>query len=304
MEKLVIIVNKTAGRGKCAHLWPFISDLLGELGVNFDAHFTQAKGDATSLAAEAVRSGATRIVSIGGDGTLHEVVNGIGIRPDVALGIIPAGSGNDFVRSLGLAPGDWQSACRLIADGCTAPIDLGQVNGRYYANVSGVGFDAAVANCANEWGKLHFRGTLAYVAALLRTLKEFAPTDVTIELDDRTVQGSSWLVAVANAQFFGGGMWIAPEASMQDGMFDICILGELSKAGFLRAFPSVFSGKHLQHPAIHLFRSKRVRITTSAKYLVQADGEIVGSTPMDYELHPSALQVYCNPNNRPPKSKQ
>ncbi len=300
----MLIVNRTAGRGKCGQLWPLAKDLLHSLGVNYEVSFTEGKGDATKLAAEALNSGITRIVSMGGDGTLHEVVNGIGIRPEVTLGVIPAGSGNDFVRSLGMAPGDWKVACELIARGNTMPVDIGQVSERLYANVSGVGFDAAVANCANEWGKIHFRGSAAYMAALLRTLKEFSPTEVTIELDDRTIQGSSWLVAVANAQFFGGGMWVAPEASMQDGLFDICILGELSKAGFLKAFPSVFSGKHLKHPAIHLFRSRKVRITTKSDYLVQADGEIVGSTPIEYQLHPSALQVYCKPHNKPPQSKQ
>lgn len=291
LEKIVAIVNPVAGRGKCARLWPEIKDYLVELGLSFEVRFTEQKGDATRLAAEASAGGATALLAVGGDGTLNEVING-NLERQLTVGVVPAGSGNDFVRSFGLKPHDWQGACRLIAAGNIQPMDLGQINGRHFVNVAGVGFDAAVANCANMWAKKRFPDSLAYIAALLRTLVEFKPTEVTIELDDHTFRGMAWLVAVANAQYFGGGMWVAPQARLDDGLFDVCILGELSKPGLLRAFPSVFSGQHLQHPAIHYYRSRTVKVSARDSLLVQADGELIGHTPQSFRLHPHRMMIF------------
>lgn len=292
LDKITTIVNLTAGKGKCAKLWPEVEKHLSELGLLFEVRFTERKGDATRLASEAISLGTQCILAVGGDGTLNEVVNGISDRP-VDIGVIPTGSGNDFVRTLGLKPDDWRGACRIISAGHTEPFDLGKVNGSYFINVAGVGFDAAVANCANVWAKQRFPGGVAYIAALLKVLVEYQPADITIELDDQNFSGKAWLVAVANAQYFGGGMWIAPNASTKDGLFDVCILGDLSKIGFLRAFPSVFSGKHLSHPAIHFFRSRQVKVSASAPLLVQADGELIGQTPINFGILPHRIRVFA-----------
>ena len=292
LDKITIIVNPTAGKGKCARLWPEVDKYLNELGILFDVRFTTKKGDAIRLASEAISLGAQCILAVGGDGTLNEVVNGISDSP-VDVGVIPTGSGNDFVRTLGLKPDDWRGACQIIAAGHTKSIDLGRVNGCRFINVAGVGFDAAVANCANVWAKQRFPDSIAYIAALLKVLAEYQPADITIDLDDQTFSGRGWLVAVANAQYFGRGMLIAPNASTNDGLFDVCILGDLSKGGFLQAFPSVFSGKHLQHPAIHLYRSRQVKVSASVPLLVQADGELIGQTPIDFGILPHRLRVFA-----------
>lgn len=296
LDRIVAIVNPVAGKGKCARLWPEIERYLRELGLSFDVRFTEQKGDATRLAAEAAAQGATGLLAVGGDGTLHEVVNG-NLERQVAIGVVPAGSGNDFIRSFGLKPDDWRSACQIIARGQVQPLDLGQINGRHFINVAGVGFDAAVANCANVWAKDRFPGSLAYIAALLKTIVEFKPTEVTVELDDQTFCAQGWLVAVANAQYFGGGMWVAPKAMIDDGLFDICILGELSKPGLLKAFPSVFTGKHLQHPAIHYYRSRTVKVSTRDPLLVQADGELIGRTPQTFQLRPHRMMLFGKGNS-------
>lgn len=293
MREVVAIVNRTAGTGKCERLWPEVATYLEELGLELQVNFTKGEGDAIHLAKEAASNGAQAVLSVGGDGTLNEVVNGLVGFPDVTLGIIPAGSGNDFIRSLGVNPSDWQSACQIIARGQTKSIDLGQVNGRHFINVSGVGFDATVVNCANTWGKAHFPSSLAYVAAVLKTLREFKPSRIKIQLDEQEIEAVSWLVAVASGQYFGGGMWIAPEADLHDGLFDVCVLGDLSKLAFLWAFPSIFSGKHLKHPAIKLYRARRVRVTADRPMLVQADGEVIASTPISFAVRQAGLRIYC-----------
>ncbi len=293
MQEVVAIVNRTAGRGKCERLWPQIRAYLEELGLQPKVEFTRGEGDATNLAQAAANNGAQAVLSVGGDGTLNEVVNGLVDNPDTTLGIIPAGSGNDFVRSLGINPADWQSACRVIARGHTQAVDLGQVNGRHFINVSGVGFDATVVDCANTWGKAHFPSSLAYVAAVLKTLREFKPSRVKIQLDDQEIEAVSWLVAVASGQYFGGGMWIAPNADVHDGFFDVCVLSDLSKLAFLLAFPSIFSGKHLRNPAVKLYRARQVSVTADRPMLVQADGEVIGTTPISFTARPASLRIFC-----------
>lgn len=292
MGDVLAIVNKTAGKGKCAHLWPKVEGYLQNLGLNPQVAFTQGKGDATLIAKRAVDNGIRTIISVGGDGTLSEVVNGLIDQTDVTLGMVPAGSGNDFIRSIGIKPSDWQKACQTIAKGRTKLIDLGLVNGRSFINVSGVGFDATVVDCANTWGKRYFPTSLAYLAAVLKTLLQFKPAQIKISLDDGEFSANSWLVVVASGQYFGGGMWIAPEADLHDGLFDVCVLGDLSKIAFLRAFPSIFSGKHLNHPAIKMYRSRQVSVSSDRPLLVQADGEIISQTPINFTVQPAGLRIF------------
>lgn len=294
MAGIIAVVNPTAGKGKCQRLWPQIAAYLEELGLEIQVEFTQGTGDAIRLARRAASEGASAVLAVGGDGTLNEVVNGLVGQPQTSLGIIPAGSGNDFVRSLGLKPSDWQAACQIIARGKTKNVDLGQVNGRYFINVAGVGFDATVVNCANTWGKAHFSSSFAYVAAVLKTLGEFKPSHIKLQLDDQEVETLSWLVVVASGQYFGGGMWIAPQADIQDGLFDVCVLGDVSKFTFLRSFPSIFSGKHLSHPAIKFYRARRVRVVADRPMLAQTDGEVIGQTPISFQVHPAGLRLFSH----------
>lgn len=292
MQEVVAIVNRTAGKGKCERLWPQMAAYLAELGLEVRAEFTQEAGAATKLARVAASQGATAVLSVGGDGTLNEVVNGLIDYPDTTLGIIPAGSGNDFVRSLGIKPSDWRTACQVIARGQGRAVDIGQVNGRHFINVAGVGFDATVVNCANTWGKRYLPTSIAYVAAVLKTLREFKPTRLRIRLDDQEFESISWLVVVASGQYFGGGMWVAPTADFHDGLFDICILGDLSKLDFLRAFPSIFKGKHLDHPAISFYRARQVSVTAEQPFLVQTDGEVVSQTPISFSIKAGGLRIF------------
>lgn len=283
-----IVVNPAAGRGRAARLWPLVEAELRRRGVDCEPYFTTGPGDATAAARRAADEGFEAVVSAGGDGTLTEVVNGL-VGTGRLLGVLPLGSGNDFARTAGV-DSDPVKAARLLADPLPRPIDLGRTDGRYFVNVASAGMDADIAHLMNQdlrW----LKGPPAYVAATLITLARFRPAEVVLELDGEAQRLRARLVAVANGRFYGGGMMVAPRAELGDGLFDVCVLGDLGRLEFLRAFPSVYRGEHLAHPKVSLYRARRVVLRTEpeGRYLVQADGEIVGRAPQEFVLEPAAM---------------
>lgn len=285
-----IIVNPTAGRGAAARRWPAVAAELERLGVEGETHFTSGPGDATEVARRAAAEGFAAVVAAGGDGTLTEVVNGL-VGSGLPLGVLPLGSGNDFARTVGIDLNP-VAAARLLASPVPRPIDLGRVGDRYFVNVASAGMDAEIANLMNQ--DLHFlRGTPAYVAATLITLLRMRPVEVTLGLDGEVMRLRAVLVAVGNGRFYGGGMMVTPQALLDDGCFEVCVLGALGRLEFLAAFPSVFRGEHLTHPKISTFRARRVALRTEegARLLVQADGEVVGALPQEFVVEPAALTL-------------
>jgi YegS/Rv2252/BmrU family lipid kinase len=290
MNRYAFIVNLTAGDGKCRKMWGQVEKLLSTRGVDYTAFFTEHAGHATPLAKVASEQGYNVVVSMGGDGTLNEVVNGI-YGQDVTLGLIPAGSGNDFVRSFGYKSGDLEAACNLLLTTQPRKIDVGTVGSKYFINVAGAGFDAEVGHMANVWGKKYFPGYSAYVASILRQLLAFSPQELTIQLDGESISTRAWLVAVANAQFFGAGLQIAPQADVEDRLFDVCIIHATSKLELLRVLPSVFKGQHVNHPAVQIRRAADVSIDGTAALVSQADGEIIGNLPVAFKIAQKQLSV-------------
>lgn len=290
MTRIALIVNPVAGDGRCLTRLPEVQAILAQADVEVTHFLTERSGHAVELAKQAAEQGMGIVVSMGGDGTLNEVVNGLVNTPAV-LGMIPAGSGNDFGRSFGLQSGDVVQACAAILRGKAAKIDLGYTEGKYFINVAGAGFDAEVGHLANVWGKKYFPGQMAYTASILRQLISFNPKLMRITLDDITMEKRVWLVAVANAKFFGGGMMIAPTAEVDDGMFDVYIIEETSKLELLRVLPKVFKGNHVSHPAVKCYRAKRVGLSSEAKLVTQADGEILGHLPREFRTFPAQLSI-------------
>lgn len=291
MRRYAIIVNLTAGDGRCRKLWKDVEGYLRNNGVSFTPFFTEQPGHATLLACQAVEQGYEVVVSMGGDGTLNEVVNGL-YGKNCTLGLIPAGSGNDFGRTFGLKSGDVRSACELLLTGKEKKIDIGIAEDKkYFINVAGAGFDAEVGQMANLWGKKYFPGQLAYVASILRQLISFNPQDLSIALDGQDYSSKAWLVAVGNAQYFGAGLQVAPGAVVDDGLFDVCIIRETSKLELLRVLPSVSKGEHVKHPAVSIHRAKVVSIEGSRKLVCQADGEIIGNLPVTFRIADEQLSV-------------
>lgn len=265
---------------------------------------TAGPGSATALAAAAAADGADVVAAAGGDGTCSEVLNAL-VGTNARLGLIPLGTGNDLARSLGLLQ---VASCEIgsgtgrleasplgaalsnLVHGVAHPVDLGFVHGRWFINVAGCGFDAVVAERIN-CGFRYVRGTAAYLAATLQTLITFRPAQVRITTDGETRAMRAMLCAVANAQSYGGGMKVCPQAEMDDGLFDICIIGDAGALEFLCAFPRVFPGTHITHPKVTMLQARHVVIESDPPLPLLVDGEVIGTTPAEFTLHPRAIEI-------------
>lgn len=297
---LALLVNPTAGSGRGARSGRLATQELRDAGHRIIDVTGADASDSRHRARAALADGVDGLVVCGGDGTVHlgaNLVAGTGIP----LGLIAAGSGNDVASTLSLPIHDPVAAARLISAGTTRAIDAGRVEWahgqRWFAGVLGAGFDARVSLRALSLPRL-LRGPIRYVAAVLRELPVFTPIPYAVTVDDRTIRTEAMLVAVANTPRFGGGIRVCPDAQVDDGLFDVLICHRLGKAEFLRVFPTVFSGRHLGHPAIEVLRGRQIRLDAPG-LVAQADGEQVASLPLDVTLVPEALRVFAGPSGRP-----
>ncbi len=289
----VLIINPTAGRGKAGKQVPEIRRLLGSKAANWVWHYTQKSGDATALARAEAQRGVRLVVAVGGDGTLHEVANGV-LGTGATAGLIPFGTGNDFARSLGLY-GSLEAACSALTTGVVRHIDMGVIEGagtdgpRHFLVLSGTGYDARTARTVNE-GVRHLSGPLAYVWGAILTLRTFEPFALTLTLDDdppRYVE--AMFVSFANAETTGGGMKIAPGAVVDDGWLDICLVETVPKLTLLYELTQVFSGKHVNHPAVTMLRARTILVDADPPQPLLIDGEVRGTTPAKITLLPGVL---------------
>ncbi len=258
---------------------------------------------ATELARDAARNGAELVVAAGGDGTIGEVLNGM-LGTKSKLGVLPLGTGNDFARCLGIGT-DLERAFAVLRGDFFRAIDVGRVeiegNSRYFLNVAGAGFDSRVAARINEHRPrilAKLGGTGAYLVACLSEMRAFPLAEMTLEINGKTVKHRAVLCAVANASSYGGGMLVAPDADLSDGLFEICLIKALSRGAFLRAFPGVFAGKHVHHPKVEMFKTAKIRLECQPALPVLVDGDILGFTPATFEIVPRAVEVMA-PNIKP-----
>jgi len=287
--KVTVIVNPAAGGGRAVQEWKKAQQVLDGAGWTPEVRFTQARGHATQLAAEAVNSGSELVVAVGGDGTAHEVVNGLPIPGQAIFGLIPGGTGNDFAKTVGI-PLDPRAAAEVLVKGYPRVIDVGRVLDRYFLNVAGVGFDAEVARLVNSSPKA-LPGPVAYVLGILRAILFYHAQDTTLTMDDRTWKGRALLAAVGNAKFYGGGMMMCPHAVIDDGRFSVVVGGDLNVIEVLMVLPKLFKGEHLSHPKVTEFESKRIAVDGPSRVPVHADGEVIGTLPAVFDLLPQALPV-------------
>lgn len=286
--KILVIVNPMAGGGRTPRLLPKIRHWLSESPHEFSFNTTRSPDEMRSEIMKAPAQGINALLLIGGDGTVHQALPAIA-ETNIPFGFLPCGRGNDFARNIGL-PSKLQKSCSLPSNPSFHQVDLPRINNIPFVAVAYVGFDAEVNELANE-GKGYFGGTLGYIVCVTKALKSFKPFEVEITIDGDTWRERVMMVTVANAPFYGGGMKIAPDANMNDGLLNICIVKEISKLELLWEFPKVFKGTHIYHPRIMMKSGRRIRLTSDEPRNIYADGEYVGHLPADCTIGNQTIHI-------------
>jgi diacylglycerol kinase (ATP) len=284
-----LVINPTSGSGKGSTVGTNVSAFLTHRQIE---HRIISGTSASSVAhnlAEFVANfpKCSGVIAVGGDGLAHIVLQ-VTTPAQIPLAVIPAGTGNDFVRSLGWSLEDLDSYLEAILTTPPISIDLGLVNGQWFGAVLSTGFDSIVNERANSmsWPK----GPMKYNAAIAIELPRFKPRHYDITLDDRSISTEAMLIAVANGRSYGGGMLVCPDADISDSLFDVMVLHPVSKIEFLKVFPRVFKGTHVTHPAVEIVRSANVKI--SAHAVAYSDGERIGPLPISAQCIPKAMLTW------------
>lgn len=295
-ENPCLIVNPRSNQGRAA---ADLQALLPEMEANWknlSIFETQAKNHATELATEQVAKGASVIIVMGGDGTLNEVVNALGEKSKIPLGIIPCGSGNDTAKSFGWSQ-DGKSQVRRLLNAQVKMIDLGLVisktQKRYFLNVASCGISAVIARHMREKQR-HIGALLSYYLQTVKAIWSYQPTQIRVNIDGKNIQHPDCsLLAFANGRYFGGGMQIAPGAILDDGRFEEIAVSKMGLGFFLRHGTSVYRGQHLELPQVYKMRGRVALVESSSKQRVyiEADGEDAGELPARFEILSRCLPV-------------
>jgi diacylglycerol kinase (ATP) len=284
---LLLLANPTSGGGKGAKLKVEVIARLKLLGKAFtDISGTSYESALVNLRESKKQYQSGVVIVIGGDGMVHLAIQELA-NSDFAILLIPGGTGNDFARSAGLSIDKPLEALDRALREPAQRVDLGRVNGRFFAEILSTGFDSLVNERAN---RIHWQSKRKYDLAMLLELPLFKPLEYQIQLDSKEFSTEAMLIAVANGASYGGGMKICPDASLTDGFFDVMILEPVSKFEFLRVFPKVFKGTHITHPRVRIERARSVRI--SAPAVAYADGERIGPLPIKAEIAPNSLLTW------------
>ena len=305
MTKACFIVNPVSAAGKTRRLWPEVEREIRRLwGKNYEVAFTERPFHAAHLTSDALRRGCSKIVSVGGDGTLNEVVNGFFdggklIAPKAALGIVELGTGADFVKSLAL-PADFRQTLRLIAEGPAEKMDVGLASfhgrdgkwqSRYFANILDFGLGGAVVERVNRSSK-RLGGKLAFLKGILLTLATYKNKTIRFRLDDgpwQTQKLNNFIVA--NGRYFGGGLLPAPEARLDDGQFDVVLLGDVGRLEAVLNLSKLRRGTHFENPKVSGTRASRVEAESVEPVFIDMDGEFVGTLPIKILVLPRILPI-------------
>lgn len=284
-----LVINPVSGQGKGARIGTYVAGYLNSHGINYEIIIGRNGIDQADLLQRFLdrNPDSSGVIAVGGDGLLHLTLQKI-TPAQVPLALIPAGTGNDFVRTLGWSPDDVDAILEAVLSKKPSSVDLGLVDGEWFGAVLSTGFDAIVNERANtmSWPK----GPNKYNVAIAIELPRFAPRHYDIVLDDRTISTEAMLIAVANGRSYGGGMLVCPQSDIADGYFDVMVLHPVSKLEFIKVFPRVFKGTHITHPAVEIVRSKSVKITANA--VAYADGERIGLLPISAQCMPGALMTW------------
>jgi YegS/Rv2252/BmrU family lipid kinase len=298
-----VVANPVSRHGTTGRRWPRLEAQLRDAFGALEVQTTRGPGDAERIAGEAARAGVRRIVVAGGDGTVSQVASGVlaaGLGREVELGVLPLGTGGDLARSLGI-PRRVGDAIRCLAEGRAQAMDAGRIEYLdsddatgvgYFVNIASIGASGEAVALVDRASK-RLGGTAAFAIGTVRAILKHRPEPVVVRVDGEVVhEGPLSLAAAANGRRFGGGMLVAPDAKLADGVLDVVVISGLSRAGLIARLPGIYTGGHLRDPAVRAHRGRRVEFRTSGRGLaLEADGELLGRTPAVIEVLPGALTL-------------
>jgi diacylglycerol kinase (ATP) len=298
-KKTLLILNPAAGKGKGTKNFDAVLSALSEKFKNLEVMKSEYPGHIIEISKNAVKDGCQRIISIGGDGTPFEVINGIYAdgKPgqEIELGTIPAGTGNSFIRDFDeVSPEKW---VEHVLNGKTRKVDMveftyfkqGKEVKNYFINIQGIGLIADILKLTNE--KLKFLGTLGYSIAVLIRLFKGMNNRIKVTVDDQTFELKNSALVISNSKYTGGDMKIAPMADTNDGKVDMIVFNEVNRRDIINIFANVFKGKHVNHPRVKVFKGSEIEIDAEPQQLLMADGELLGETPMKLKVLPGELKI-------------
>ncbi len=301
--KWLAIVNPNAGQGKGNKDWNKISQLLSMYQIDFETRFTQYKKHAIDIAKEGIIAGYQRIIAVGGDGTMNEVINGCFLQEscptaEITVGMITVGTGNDWGKMFGI-PTDYEGAIKLISKNNSKLQDTGIVyyyhgnnrEYRYFINIAGLGFDAVVVRRTNRQKEKGRKGKMLYFWNLLTTLISYKHTNTEVVIDGKKISEKIFTISLGIGKYSGGGMMQTPNALSDDGLFDVTIIKKIRRSNVILSLKMLYNGTILEHPLIEGYTGKDILIDSDPLIHVEADGETLGHSPIEFKLIPRSINV-------------
>ncbi len=302
-QKWIAIVNPNAGTGKGKRDWPIIRDLLHKHKISFEPFFTERRYHAMILTRNKIREGHKRIMVIGGDGTLNEVINGLFSQKElttteITLGMIPVGTGNDWARMFGISF-NYEEAIKTLIKGKTFVQDAGRVVftrkdqkiRRYFVNIAGIGFDALVTRKSNKLKEQGRSGKLLYFWNIFTSLFGYKHFHAEVKVDGSILECDVFSMNVGICQYNGGGMIQLPDAIPDDGIFDLTIIRKIGALGILKSLRVLYNGKIKNHPKVISLNGRNIYVNSQKTIFLETDGESLGHTPFEFEIIPQSVKI-------------
>lgn len=303
LKEWFFIVNPNAGSRKCEREWPGILEFLHEENMDFEYQLTEYRLHAVEITQSAILKGYRKLIVVGGDGTLNEVVNGVFSQEvvpstEITIGMITVGTGNDWGRMFHI-PHNFKDAIKIIKRGHVFLQDGGMVSYqsenkkkvRFFINIAGIGFDAAVVEQTNHMKDNGSGGSYAYIKSLVTSLIKYKATRIKIEIDDKKIEKDVFSMSVGICKYNGGGMMQLPAAIPNDGLFDITVINKISRRGVIMSLPKLYNGKIGSHPKVSTFSGEKVLVRSKPPIYLETDGESLGHTPLEFKIIPKSLNM-------------
>ncbi len=299
-----MIVNPHSSGSKAIKLWPIIKENLEKERFDFEYEFTKGRMDAYYLTIKAIKDRYRKIIGVGGDGTINEIINGIFNQnfanpEDIIIGVIPTGTGNDWGKTIGI-PNNYFQAIEVIKNGKIIEQDVGKVlyyenneeKRRYFVNIAGMFFDAVVTKNTNISKDKNKSGTFSYLLNLITSLFKYKPQKAKIIIDGEIINEKIFTMAVGICKYSGGGMMMLPDAIYNDGYFDITLIKDVPKMQVIRNIKKIFDGSFVNLKWVKQFRGKNIEIESKEKIYLEVDGENLGHTPFKFSIIEKSLNVF------------